>query len=190
MLKTIWKSPHKFSRSIQNNKFIKINFNEEFPMRIDNFLSKHFENKYSFSFLQKLIRKKEIRVNNEKIKESNHRINQKDEILIPKFLLEKSVEIKPIEKQKQKVNLTEEQTKTIQSWVLYMNEEVIVINKPSGISVQGGNQSDKFNIDAMLDALKFDSNETPKLVHRLDKVFNITIQLHLECFWELGYCKK
>jgi 23S rRNA pseudouridine955/2504/2580 synthase len=175
MFRKILHSSHKFSRSIQNDKFLKINFNEEFPMRIDNFLSKHFENKFSFSFLQKLIRKKEIRVNNEKIKESNFRLNQRDEVLIPKFLLEKSVEIKPTEKQKQKVILTEEQIKTIQSWVLYMNDEIIVINKPSGISVQGGNPSDKFNIDAMLDALKFDSNETPKLVHRLDKVLNIKL---------------
>ena len=177
MLKNTKKTVQKFIRQIQKDNFIKINFNEDVEMRLDSFLLQHFERKFSFSFFQKIIRKKEKRINKKKIKNPSVRLNQKDEILIPKFLLEKQIEIKPKKpQQKQKIDLTEEQTEMIKSWVLYMNDEVIVINKPSGISVQGGNPNEKFNIDSMLDALKFDYQESPKLVHRLDKVFKFHLK--------------
>lgn len=52
--------------------------------------------------------------------------------------------------------------------VLYKDAEVIVINKPAGLAVQGGTGLST-NIDAMLDALQFDAPERPRLVHRLDR---------------------
>ena len=52
--------------------------------------------------------------------------------------------------------------------ILYRDDDVIAINKPAGLAVQGGTGTER-HIDAMLDALRFGSPERPRLVHRLDK---------------------
>ena len=44
----------------------------------------------------------------------------------------------------------------------------IVINKPPGLAVQGGTKTER-HVDGLLDGLRFDSDERPRLVHRLDK---------------------
>jgi 23S rRNA pseudouridine955/2504/2580 synthase len=52
--------------------------------------------------------------------------------------------------------------------VIYRDDWAIVINKPAGLAVQGGTNSER-HVDGLLDALRFDSDERPRLVHRLDK---------------------
>lgn len=56
----------------------------------------------------------------------------------------------------------------LQQAVLYRDGSAIVINKPAGLAVQGGTKAER-HIDGMLDALCFDGDERPRLVHRLDK---------------------
>jgi 23S rRNA pseudouridine955/2504/2580 synthase len=58
--------------------------------------------------------------------------------------------------------------KMIQSRVLHRDDDVIVIDKPQGLAVQGGTNTER-HLDGLLDALKFGSEERPRLVHRLDK---------------------
>jgi len=52
--------------------------------------------------------------------------------------------------------------------VLFRDEAVIAIDKPAGLAVQGGSGQHR-HLDAMLDGLRFGSDERPRLVHRLDK---------------------
>jgi 23S rRNA pseudouridine955/2504/2580 synthase len=52
--------------------------------------------------------------------------------------------------------------------VLYRDDWAIVVNKPAGLAVQGGTNTER-HVDALLDGLRFDSAERPRLVHRLDK---------------------
>lgn len=52
--------------------------------------------------------------------------------------------------------------------ILFEDDEVIAINKPPGLPVQGGTKSER-NLDAMLGALAGRTGEPPRLVHRLDK---------------------
>jgi 23S rRNA pseudouridine955/2504/2580 synthase len=52
--------------------------------------------------------------------------------------------------------------------VLYRDAEALVIDKPAGLAVQGGTSTD-LHLDGLLDALRFDASERPRLVHRLDK---------------------
>jgi 23S rRNA pseudouridine955/2504/2580 synthase len=51
--------------------------------------------------------------------------------------------------------------------VLYKDDDVIALDKPAGLAVQGGTGTNR-HLDAMLDALKFGA-ERPRLVHRLDR---------------------
>lgn len=52
--------------------------------------------------------------------------------------------------------------------VVHRDDDVIAINKPPGLAVQGGTGVSR-HVDALLDALQFDAPERPRLVHRLDK---------------------
>jgi len=52
--------------------------------------------------------------------------------------------------------------------VLYRDDWAIVVNKPAGLAVQGGTNTER-HVDALLDGLCFESAERPRLVHRLDK---------------------
>ncbi|MAG96816.1 MAG: RluA family pseudouridine synthase [Alphaproteobacteria bacterium] len=52
--------------------------------------------------------------------------------------------------------------------VLYRDDELIAIDKPPGLAVQGGSRTAR-HLDAMLEALRFEADERPRLVHRLDK---------------------
>jgi len=60
------------------------------------------------------------------------------------------------------------QAAELRSRVLHMDDDVIALDKPSGLAVQGGSGVTR-HLDAMLDALRFDAPERPRLVHRLDK---------------------
>jgi 23S rRNA pseudouridine955/2504/2580 synthase len=57
---------------------------------------------------------------------------------------------------------------TLQKSVLYKDEHVLVIDKPAGLAVQGGTGLST-SVDDLLDALRFDAEERPRLVHRLDR---------------------
>ena len=52
--------------------------------------------------------------------------------------------------------------------VLFRDRDALVIDKPAGLAVQGGT-STNVHLDGLLDALRFDAAERPRLVHRLDK---------------------
>jgi 23S rRNA pseudouridine955/2504/2580 synthase len=52
--------------------------------------------------------------------------------------------------------------------VLYRDDTAIVLDKPAGLAVQGGSKTGR-HVDGLLDTLRFDSDERPRLVHRLDK---------------------
>jgi 23S rRNA pseudouridine955/2504/2580 synthase len=56
----------------------------------------------------------------------------------------------------------------IQHTVLHIDDDLIVIDKPAGLAVQGGTNTDR-HLDALLDGLRFGSVERPRLVHRLDR---------------------
>ena len=56
----------------------------------------------------------------------------------------------------------------LQARVLHKDDAVLVIDKPAGLAVQGGSGTTR-HIDGLLDSLRFDGTERPRLVHRLDK---------------------
>ncbi len=56
----------------------------------------------------------------------------------------------------------------LQARVLFRDDALIAFDKPSGLAVQGGSKTSR-HLDGMLEALRFDASENPRLVHRLDK---------------------
>jgi 23S rRNA pseudouridine955/2504/2580 synthase len=56
----------------------------------------------------------------------------------------------------------------LRSIILYEDAEVLVLNKPMGLAVQGGSGTVR-HVDGMLDGLRERDGQRPRLVHRLDK---------------------
>jgi 23S rRNA pseudouridine955/2504/2580 synthase len=52
--------------------------------------------------------------------------------------------------------------------ILYMDKQVIVIDKPPGLATQGGSGLTR-HVDGMLESLQYEKPTRPKLVHRLDR---------------------
>jgi 23S rRNA pseudouridine955/2504/2580 synthase len=52
--------------------------------------------------------------------------------------------------------------------VIHLDDAVLVLDKPSGLAVQGGTGTER-HLDAMLDGLMFGITDRPRLVHRLDR---------------------
>ena len=115
------------------------------------------------SLIEKLIRKKKVKINKKKVKTS-YRVQSNDIIelygidnlkLKPKS---KNNKYKPSEKEKDKYD----------KFIIENNDNFIVINKPAGIPVQGGTKSFR-NIIDILKNTKYFENSKPFVVHRLDK---------------------
>lgn len=134
---------------------------DENDMRLDRWFKEHYPD-VTFGMLQKLLRKGHIRLDGKRAK-SNTRVETDQIVRVPPLNLEKRVyDNKP------QTELHQDDIYYMQNMVLHMDDELIVLNKPSGLAVQGGTNT-KRHIDGMLDALKFNLTEKPKLVHRLDK---------------------
>ncbi len=113
----------------------------------------------TLSRLQKLLRTKQIKVDGKRA-ETSSRLLAGQEIRLP-----------PLDEQKAPLEehfISEKDKKMIQSLVIYKDDNIIALNKPSGLAVQGGTNQTK-HIDGLLDALAFEKDERPKLVHRIDK---------------------
>ena len=139
-------------------QFQKVSASES-DIRLDRWFKRHFPS-ISHGMIEKLLRKKNIRVNGLKAT-SNQRLQTGDEIRIPPM---ESTATAP----KTTKTLSKSDVQFIQSLVLYKDSEVIVLNKPAGLAVQGGTKTTR-HVDGLLDGLRFDYDERPKLVHRLDK---------------------
>ena len=64
--------------------------------------------------------------------------------------------------------LSEDEISFAQNMVIHRDAQAIVINKPPGLATQGGTKTDE-HVDGLLDALEYELDQRPKLVHRLDK---------------------
>jgi 23S rRNA pseudouridine955/2504/2580 synthase len=64
--------------------------------------------------------------------------------------------------------LTDDEMAFAREMVIYKDDAGLVINKPPGLATQGGTKTTE-HVDGLLDALFFELEMRPKLVHRLDK---------------------
>jgi 23S rRNA pseudouridine955/2504/2580 synthase len=133
---------------------------DEAGMRVDRFLEARFPG-LAFSHVQRIIRKGELRVDGRRT-EPNDRLRAGQAVRIPPL----RHEAPPPRAQ---VGALEAQTREyLHSITLYEDDDVLVINKPIGLAVQGGSGTPR-HIDGMLDALRDAKGQRPRLVHRLDK---------------------
>ncbi|GIR26754.1 MAG: hypothetical protein CM15mP40_13620 [Alphaproteobacteria bacterium] len=127
--------------------------------RIDYWLKKNISF-VTYPTLCKLLRKGIVRVNGKRAK-NNTVLRIGDKINFTRIIQQE-----PSFDRKEKYNSKFEEF--IKKLVVYKDKFKIILNKPAGLAVQGGTNI-KLNVDIMLDSLKFNLDERPKLVHRIDK---------------------
>ena len=66
------------------------------------------------------------------------------------------------------VSLTDEENAAVRSWVLHEDAQVLVLNKPAGLSSQGG-RIKAHTLDDLLWTFMRSNGKRPELVHRLDR---------------------
>jgi 23S rRNA pseudouridine955/2504/2580 synthase len=132
---------------------------DESGMRVDRFFEARFPG-LSFSHIQRIIRKGEVRVNGKRTQ--------------PKARLEPGhmVRIPPLKAEapapRDDAPVAQKDRAFLKSITLYEDADVLVLNKPMGLAVQGGSGTSR-HIDGMLGALRGPDGQRPRLVHRLDK---------------------
>jgi 23S rRNA pseudouridine955/2504/2580 synthase len=139
---------------------------DEADMRLDRWFKRHFPD-VNHSYLQKLLRTGQVRIDGKRA-ETSSRLAAGQAVRIPPLAAWAAPVKGPNSGAGKPKGMSDKQIAELQALVLYRDADVIAINKPAGLAVQGGTGTSK-HLDAMLDALRFDGNERPKLVHRLDK---------------------
>jgi 23S rRNA pseudouridine955/2504/2580 synthase len=132
---------------------------DESGMRVDRFLEARYPG-LAFSHIQRIIRKGELRVNGKRTQPKD-RLQAGQTVRIPPLRHEPPAPRAPGGKD-------DETRAFLKSITLYEDADVIVLNKPMGLAVQGGSGTTR-HIDGMLDALRDRAGQRPRLVHRLDK---------------------
>lgn len=111
--------------------------------------------------LQKLIRKGQVRVDGKRAR-TDTRLTKGQEVRVPPLRDDGG------RKRGDTPKLPPADEAFIRDMVIHMDDAVIALDKPAGLAVQGG-PGIKQHVDGLLDGLRFDSDQRPRLVHRLDR---------------------
>jgi 23S rRNA pseudouridine955/2504/2580 synthase len=130
-------------------------------MRIDRWIRNNL-GKIPQGLIEKYLRNGKIKLNKKKIK-SSKKVKTNDVVEFFDFNFKEVVEQKKI-----KFEPSNEIIKANEDLIIDNNEDFIVLNKSSGISVQGGTKSKKNLVDIFAKSEIFE-NSKPFSVHRLDK---------------------
>lgn len=126
--------------------------------RIDNFMRNQLKN-VPKSLIYRIIRKGEVRVNKKRIK-AEYKLQPGDIVRVPPVKME---EVEQKDVPNTKLNKVAE----LESCIIFEDDHMLVLNKPSGTAVHGGSGL-KFGAIEALRALRPDARFL-ELVHRIDR---------------------
>lgn len=135
-------------------------------IRLDRWFKRHYP-QVTHVLLQKLLRKGEVRLDGKRA-DAATRIAAGQAMRLPPQVMHAKPPEKPEAEVKTKHPLATKDMGSLADRILYMDKQVIVIDKPPGLATQGGSGLTK-HVDGMLDSLQYEKPTRPKLVHRLDR---------------------
>lgn len=136
----------------------------EAGMRLDRWFRTHFP-EISHGYLQKLLRSGQVRVDARRV-DAGARLEAGAQVRVPKAARtprEGGPGSKPAAP-----SASQADRDLIESIILYEDDDVLVLNKPFGIAVQGGTGTRR-HIDGILAGMADRFGDRPRLVHRLDR---------------------
>ncbi len=133
----------------------------EGDQRLDRWLKRRFP-QLGQGRIEKMCRKGECRIDGVRVKPGS-RVAVGQVVRVPP-LPDPSVPAPKVIKPR----VSDKDAEMIRATVIYRDDHVLALNKPPGLPVQGGSGQTK-HVDGLGEALRFDLDENPRLVHRLDK---------------------
>ena len=127
--------------------------------RLDRWLKRVFPH-VTQGRIEKMCRKGELRIDGARAKAST-RVEAGQAVRVPPLPDTDAP-------QPERPKISDVDAKMMREAVIYKDADIIVINKPPGLPTQGGSKQTR-HVDGLAEALTFDSDMKPKLVHRLDK---------------------
>ncbi|MDH3668659.1 MAG: RluA family pseudouridine synthase [Paracoccaceae bacterium] len=135
---------------------------DEAEQRLDRWFRRQFPH-VTQGRLAKLCRTGQVRVDGARVKPAA-RIGPGQVVRVPPL---PDAEAKPAPERDSRPGAAEDAT-FLREAVIWRDPQMIVLDKPPGLAVQGGSGQHR-HLGRMLSALRFDRDEDPRLVHRLDK---------------------
>jgi 23S rRNA pseudouridine955/2504/2580 synthase len=134
-------------------------------IRLDRWFKRHLPDA-SFNIVSRWARTGQLRLDGKRVQPGD-RVLAGQLVRVPPAdpAPEKAAKPKPV---RVRPELSDDELAFAQSLVIHRDTAAIVINKPPGLATQGGTKTDT-HVDGLLDALQFEAEGRPKLVHRLDK---------------------
>lgn len=132
---------------------------DEGDLRLDRWFRRHFP-ELTHGRLEKLLRTGQVRVDGRRAK-AGLRLAPGQMIRVPPTVV-------PDGKKPGPAPVRAEDRNALHAMVIYRDDWVLALNKPPGLAVQGGSGQTR-HLDGLLEALRFEAEEAPRLVHRLDK---------------------
>jgi 23S rRNA pseudouridine955/2504/2580 synthase len=132
---------------------------DEAGMRLDRWLHRRFPD-VANSHLMRIVRKGEVRVSGKRADVST-RLASGENVRVPplRIAARQSATVR---------RANPNDLEAIRAMTLFEDRDVLVLNKPYGLAVQGGSGTTR-HIDGMLEALADKEGNRPVLVHRLDR---------------------
>ena len=160
---------------------------DEGGMRLDRWFKEHYP-ALPFGHLQKLLRTGQVRVDGGRAK-TNTRLEPGQSVRVPPLQdlsfrgapkarawnpgepsasADRQMDSGPRASRGPGMTKNKSDAEFLKSITLYEDREVLVLNKPMGLAVQGGSGTVR-HVDGMLESLRTKDGVKPRLVHRIDK---------------------
>ena len=146
----------KISYTYKRAQLIKISPGDA-GQRVDNYLFRTLV-KLPKGHVYKIIRSGQVRVNSKRIKPS-YKLQEDDNLRIPPTFITD-------DEQKTLKKMSKKSTEDFAKFILYEDDKLLIINKPSGLAVHGGSGISHGAIEM---ARAYCDDENVQLVHRIDR---------------------
>jgi 23S rRNA pseudouridine955/2504/2580 synthase len=134
-------------------------------LRLDRWFKLHYPS-VGYSYLQKLLRTGQVRLDSRRV-DANARLEAGQEIRVPAVVREPP-KAGAAPSPKPPPGLSKGDRDLVESLILFEDEDVLVLNKPFGLAVQGGTGTRR-HLDGLLAGMADRFGDRPRLVHRLDR---------------------
>lgn len=139
---------------------------DEADIRLDRWFRRHFPG-LTQGAIQKFCRTGQVRVDGGRV-EASARLQAGQAVRIPPLPATAFQEPEKPGARAHAEVVDDRLRKELERMVLYRDQHLIVLNKPHGLPVQGGPGIAR-HLDGMLDGLRDEGADRPRLVHRLDR---------------------
>jgi len=136
---------------------------EAVEQRLDRWLKRRYPG-VNQGLIQRLLRTGQLRIDGKKV-EAGHRLQRGERLRLPPGFggsEGQGVARKPAPR------LSEAERQDLEARILYRDKQLLALNKPAGLAVQGGSGQSR-SLDVLAAALVPEGAPAPRLVHRLDR---------------------